>query len=272
MKRLVAGPWVGEFGWELFLWNGYIRSMSLKFDETICIGRSSSFYIYKDFCDKYINFDARYFGSDMWKLDNLNFDKNFLNNFIKMSKNDFILTPKKYFKGHPADISFLSPLNINGISTTPKYIKYGKNSSHKKKKLVFHARARADVRKGDNWDLKKWTFISKKYGKNFEIYSIGTKGASFFVPGTKDFRDRNLESVCNLLSESLAIIGPSSGPMHLASLCSTSQIVWSGNLKNKVRYEKNWNPFFSKVFYIDKANPSESDVSLGMDLLLDEHR
>ena len=28
MKRLIAGPWVGEFGWELFAWQGYIRALS----------------------------------------------------------------------------------------------------------------------------------------------------------------------------------------------------------------------------------------------------
>ena len=22
MKKLIAGPWVGEFGWELFAWQG----------------------------------------------------------------------------------------------------------------------------------------------------------------------------------------------------------------------------------------------------------
>jgi len=25
---LIAGPWLGEFGWELFAWQGYVRYVS----------------------------------------------------------------------------------------------------------------------------------------------------------------------------------------------------------------------------------------------------
>ena len=32
MKTLIAGPWVGEFGWELAAWQGYIRALSKNFD------------------------------------------------------------------------------------------------------------------------------------------------------------------------------------------------------------------------------------------------
>ena len=36
---LLAGPWVGEFGWELFCWQAHIRWLSKQFDKTIVISR-----------------------------------------------------------------------------------------------------------------------------------------------------------------------------------------------------------------------------------------
>ena len=75
MSRLIAGPWVGEFGWELFLWQGYVRSLSKYFKETICIGRDSSHYLYKDFCTKYIAFNKRTGSSNMWLMNNFDLDK-----------------------------------------------------------------------------------------------------------------------------------------------------------------------------------------------------
>lgn len=89
-KVLVAGPWVGEFGWELFTWQGYIRSLSEKFDKTIVLSRPSSKFLYTDFCDIFI--DAHppdgiadsYF---MHGLDVAGFFKNILKeNNIKLEK------------------------------------------------------------------------------------------------------------------------------------------------------------------------------------------
>ena len=36
-KTLIAGPWVGEFGWELFAWHGYVRTLAKQYDRIIII-------------------------------------------------------------------------------------------------------------------------------------------------------------------------------------------------------------------------------------------
>ena len=53
-KTLVAGPWIGEFGWELYAWQAYIRTLSKNFDTTIIISRPNSKVLYEDFADEYI--------------------------------------------------------------------------------------------------------------------------------------------------------------------------------------------------------------------------
>ncbi len=43
-KLLLAGPWVGEFGWELFCWQGHLRRISKNYNKTIV--KRSKLYFY----------------------------------------------------------------------------------------------------------------------------------------------------------------------------------------------------------------------------------
>ena len=49
MSTLFAGPFIGEFGMELFTWQGHIRELSKKFDKTIVSSRPMYKFLYKDF-------------------------------------------------------------------------------------------------------------------------------------------------------------------------------------------------------------------------------
>ena len=51
---LVAGPWIGEFGWELFCWQGYIREMSKYYDKVVCVSSRNSEFLYSDYCDTFV--------------------------------------------------------------------------------------------------------------------------------------------------------------------------------------------------------------------------
>ena len=48
-KLLIAGPWVGEFGWELFAWQAYVRALSRHFPRTLIVCRKTSEALYEDF-------------------------------------------------------------------------------------------------------------------------------------------------------------------------------------------------------------------------------
>ena len=49
MRRLIAGPWCGEFGWELMSWQGRIRELSRSYDETIVCSDDGHQALYADF-------------------------------------------------------------------------------------------------------------------------------------------------------------------------------------------------------------------------------
>ena len=103
------------------------------------------------------------------------------------------------------------------------------------------------MRKEDNWSVENWSKLRDLLG-NKKIACIGTKQESGIIDGTDDLRDIDIQELLNVMRNSTCAFGPSSGPMHLASLCGLPHVVWSIP-QNKVRYEENWNPLKTKILF-----------------------
>jgi len=119
--------------------------------------------------------------------------------------------------------------------------------------VVVHARNRQHSLPfgGANYPVDKWrVIIDALRSAGHSIASIGAPSASFHLPDTEDLRGVPLERLFDIIAAARIAIGPSSGPMHLASLCKTPHVVWAGDrfqpvikANNKTRYETLWNPF-----------------------------
>ena len=59
MNILLAGPYLGEFGWEIMMWQAHIRHLAKtkKYDKIICLVRTGHEYLYGDFCKDFIFVD-----------------------------------------------------------------------------------------------------------------------------------------------------------------------------------------------------------------------
>lgn len=264
--ELIAGPWVGEFGHELFHWQGYLRTAAKHFDRVICIGRTGHDALYKDFCSQYINYDP--VGEpDMY--------------FLPTHDNEFKITLLESFRSgerdpKKTDLFWLKPNFFNETNRTlgfisdvdPTYIVYGTPLDVKDPYVVFHARNRPQLgpAAGMNWSYENWVALAKAWSTKYKIFSIGTKKSSYYIEGTVDSLDIPLDKTVTLLRNAKAIIGSSSGPMHLASLCDCPQVVWSPQSKNRKNYETIKNPFKVRVNYFDEMGgfPSVDLVSKKM--------
>ena len=71
----------------------------------------------------------------------------------------------------------------------------------------------------------------------------------------------SLKELVGIFSNAKLIAGPSSGPMHLASLCGATHLVWSTEY-NRVRYERDWNPFKTPVIFHNEGgwNPNIDNI------------
>jgi hypothetical protein len=247
VKKLIAGPWLGEFGWELFAWQGYVRTLSEKFDETLIISRKNSFYLYQDFADQFCALDVEGGLSDAWFMhgaDLMDCFKSCVKKYkLSLDKDTTVLFPKRI--GIPPHTHYTQPVLIGEHLTKPKYICFGEEQD-RKYDYIFHVRDR-DLRKEDNWSLDNWMSLKEMLGDK-KIACIGTKKESGHIEGTADLRDLGLKEVFSVMRNAECAFGPSSGPMHLASLCGLPHIVWSIP-QNKIRYEENWNPLQTPVLF-----------------------
>lgn len=247
-KVLLAGPWVGEFGWELFCWQGYVRRLSKKFNKTIIISRKGHEFLYKDFANEFYAFDTPASKANMW--------------MGEINQNELkILINKINYIQHlmPFNIGF----GINGTTTTvildnafyeQDFVKYKSDNLNKNVDILVHARNKI-VGSERNWDKGNWQKLVDLLLKDYSVGIIGTDEA-FYLNGAEDFRNLSIENLVSVINRTKLVVGQSSGPLHLTSLCGTPHFVWSNNV-NRERYEKQWNPFNTKIyFYSDEGwNP-----------------
>jgi len=249
-KTLLAGPWIGEFGWELFAWQGYVRALSRKFDKTIVISRNNSKALYEDFSSEFYDYTPPNELADSFFMYNVDVEQCLKEaiqaNNIAINKDITLFLPRRI--GLPPQTHHTEAMSFGEHTIAPEYIRFG-TKKEQQYDYIFHIRSR-DLRKEDNWSIENWEKLKALLGDK-KIACVGTKEEAGWIEGTDDLRSINLQSLLTLMTNATCVFGPSSGPMHLSSLCNVPHVVWSIP-QNKVRYEKNWNPLETPILFLDK--------------------
>lgn len=274
MAILYAETFVGEFGWMLFCHQAHLRKLSRQYDQVFVGCRQGVEVIYSDFATTFPE-DIPSEECDMWQC------KGYKHRSCEEIFNR---------KPHKSDrfISSQSPVlrydHTHKLDNQPlfarfkdqEFVRYGE-----KRKggydVVIHARAKSNkVNAGRgsnyrNWETQNWDLLGQKL-KGLRVCCIGTRRSSI-QPLGDDLRGANLKLVSNILASSKLIVGPSSGVIHLASLCGCPQVTWWGDpydKSNECRFTKDWNPFGTPVTakYIPDWQPSADCVWKWMELYL----
>lgn len=221
MTKLYAGPFIGEFGWELFGWQGVIRYLADGYDKVIVIGRPEMEFLYQDFADYFLEHTPLGNVPNMW----MNEDR-----------------PYPVPMRHKSD-AWIQGQQMTLMPNAPQqtFIKYG----HKGEgyDIVYHARSIDKYGSSYiNFPEENWKDLLVHFNDR-TIACIGSKDGALHFKGTEDLRGIPLSDLADVLASSRILIGPSSGPMHFGSLCGIPHVVWSGYKKSAPRYHKVWNPF-----------------------------
>lgn len=240
MRNLFAVN-VGEFGWELFCWQGILRHMAKDYDKVFVAGRPGHQVMYEDFAE-YVPLDG--IGNETSGMRNRDYTYN--NEHENYPVQDVIM-PETY-------LTHYNPRkkdNSRFLNTKQEFVKYGEDKY--RADILIHARDTnkwgSDYR---NWSREKWDELTEKL-ESYRLIAIGKSDQAYIPNGCMDYTDINLRSLTNVMASAKVIIGPSSGPMHLAALCDLPRVTW-GMPELKVTYEKHWNPFGVYVNYIEDIN------------------
>jgi hypothetical protein len=249
-KILLAGPWIGEFGWELFCWQGYIRSIAHEYSKVIVASRAGHELLYEDFISEFIPIQVPENAlSDSWFCRGISPD--FADKYIANIKYDIRIPAKSigflyYGNGIPA---------ISKEFLNQKFIKYKSDTLDKHFDILVHPRNK-NLGNERNWGKNEWQNLVNLLSKRFTVAVIGNHEA-FQLDNAKDYRKLSIRDTVSLMNRCKLVVGQSSGPMHLASLSGTPHLVWSSE-HNRNRYFKYWNPFQTPVYFYSEMgwNPT----------------
>lgn len=259
--KLYAGPYIGEFGWELCWWNPMIRQKSKQFDQIIIAAHKGSEYLY-EFADEFIPLDA-----EGW----CNAEGECITLIPKINA-DIYIDPSKI------------PINVFGIHAGLKWRNLSPSNCIKKADIMcafrpfkIHPKTKQFIDGKDYPRLECENVINLLLDLGFSVACYGGS-KNYCFDGTIDLREMNLKDLCGALNTAQCALGPSSGTIHLASLCGCRHVTWYRQKSNfpphktlHTRYEKTWNPFNTAVKYLHEKPPApEIIIKAVMDLINNE--
>jgi hypothetical protein len=247
-KICFAGPWVGEFGWELCCWQGWLRRRAHLGDRIIACSRPGHEALYEDFAIDFVPFAPPPGEPNCYWLEGVSADS-----FRH-------LVPKGTTWLNPSEgIGFLVK---DGCPYVPNqaYIQFGQQPAALEFDVVIHARdRRGPLKSRRNWPSQDWRELIQSFPSAWRVASIGSRVEANVFKGV-DLRGMPLRGLMNRLRASRLVVGPSSGPIHLAALCGVPHVVWSGNIRDRIRYRELWNPLQVKHKLLKGWQPEPRDV------------
>jgi len=249
-KTLLAGPFVGELGHELMSWQSYVRALSRKYDKTIVITRSLNGALYTDFAD-----EIHYYTPSTNKANHSKCVDDMPEDYYEQFDYDDIIpantTIAKWLPGKGVWIN----RNIFPRGMLPEWKKFGNIGTAEKYDILLHCRSTNKLNSGvRNYGLDNWmelVRLVKEGCYGMRIACVGMEDASLWIPKTDDLRGVGIQRLMDLMANASLVVGSSSGPMHLSSLCGTPHLVISDKI-NRKRYLEDWNPFDTKCIFVDE--------------------
>ncbi len=251
-RTLIAGPYVGEFGWELMEWQGFVRKLSAIYGKTIAVSYNSSRYLYES---------CEFQGHDL-KLEKSGFGygdhtreavKSLLERTVGSIGTD------RWDLLRPWDLTRVRKLLIG----KQKFIRFSeKPLKGEPIDILFHFR---NLGREDGM-AKNYPYLDADHIVNYfrdiglNTGCVGLPDLSYCANSSSDLRSADLQFTISAICSARLVAGGSSGPMHLAALCGKPIVVWSG--VDAERYRSSWNPFRSKVSLVSDTTfrPSRESV------------
>ena len=235
-QTLAIGPLLPEFGHELFV-AAMARYRAQSYKGTVVCTRKGREALWTDF--------AKVIPHDMDCESSVVSPRNFAD-----VPEDKLAFWRQMVCGAPFPVCEY----FSGMKGIAKFIIYGHADEKYDGVTVIHARSRNHVH-ARNWPIINWTKLvagMREKGLADRVVCIGSPGGSLLVPGCEDRRGVSLQGQMNILRSARMAVGPSSGPMHLASLCLCPHVVWCGGARAEhtavvARYKVHWNPHGTSV-------------------------
>lgn len=270
-RRAVFGVYLGEFGWELCVWNPLVRKMAREFDHVTVIAPPGSRCLY-EFADEFV------------PLEPLPGTSDFMNGSAKHADVKAAVQPARSLTAEhiwPADLDRRTGVVRRELE------RFAVSRRGQEQPEKEWRRLRAELVPFPGYDVAlafrpEKTFNGRTYADKayplelarevaqrlldagYRTLNIGGPD-NFDVPCTFDVRVLPLDMQICELSSCRVTVGPSSAPLHLSQLCEIGVVTWYNRPRSESagRYQHAdgsrgglWNPFDAPCTFLDGVNPS----------------
>jgi hypothetical protein len=241
-RNLIAGPFAGEFGYELMQWQGFVRARRRHYAETHVITYPGREYLYEGCRVHYHETALEQAGFAYGRLTRAQALQIAHARAAQIGLKDYdvfdaALLCTQYHK------RLLGGQEFRLFQEPP--------ADGKSVDVAFHFRA---VRKaGPDQDNKNYLpahaddLVRQCAARGFSVSCIGHPEYSYCPPGCPDHRNIDLRETVAAISAARAVAGENSGPMHLANLCGKPTILWAQD-QWRIDYSLRWNPFRVPIY------------------------
>jgi ADP-heptose:LPS heptosyltransferase len=252
-RNLFAGPYAGEFGWELMQWQGFIRARRAYYEHVHVLTYPGRDYLYEGCQVHHHDIDLKTAG---YRYGTLSRDR----------ARQIVAQKVKEIRLKDYDVFGPSLLNTRYHKAIWKqdFKLYQEPPLSKTPyDAVFHFRAvqkeGADVYK--NYPTSAADNLVKLcFDHGLSLACIGHPSYSYCPSGCRDHRSVDLRQTVAAISSAHAVAGENSGPMHLANLCGKPTILWAQD-QWRIDYSLRWNPFRVPI-YVATNTTSQPDPQL----------
>jgi len=267
--KIVFGPFIGEFGWEIMRWSGFVKwyKNSNSNKSIVAATRTTSKDLYYDYVDDIFTFNIQddYIKCkpDMYGNHNFHNDRyQLIINNIKSKFPDYYIVEPKIGKGCRNYISKSNMIFDFSPHIDNKKIVSNIISSHLNKKvLVISSRFRKDSGIIRNWSEDNWLKLFNMINNKNEYLVFITGVGNSYIKAPKNYKSfiniedivtSNNSSVIGLtiecIKKSFVTVGSQSAIPLLSNFLNVPTIIW-GHEKQRHQVNENYNN--TKCIFID---------------------
>jgi len=240
-RNLFAGPYAGEFGYELMQWQGFIRSRRSHYESVHVMTYPGRDYLYESCRVHYHDINLKVAGYGYGQLSPTQARHMADARAAEIGLTDYdVFNPSllctRYHK------AFFWRQDFRLFEEPPL--------AAKPYDVIFHFRA---VQKPGPDKFKNYTptlaaeLVQRCLGRRLSVACIGHPDYAYCPPDCSDYRSTDLRRTVAAISTARAVAGENSGPMHLANLCGKPTILWAQD-QWRINYSLRWNPFRVPIY------------------------
>jgi hypothetical protein len=243
-RYLIAGPYAGEFGWELMQWQGYVRARRPHYEQVHVISYPGRDYLYEGCSVHYHDIPLQAAGHRYGTL-----------------------SPRQSRAMAEAKAQELGLRNYDVFSPHLLCTQYHKRLFVKQefrlftepplggttRDIAFHFRSvqkAADHPKNYSPELAE-ELVLRCLKSGLKVLCVGHPNFSTCPRGAEDARSIDLRQTVAAISSVHLVAGENSGPMHLSNLCGKPTVLWAYH-QSSIDYSLRWNPFRVPIYVAAK--------------------